>query len=37
MDGHLPLIARSPLFRGIEPDRDRAMLGCLDVRQRHGT
>lgn len=34
MDAHLPLIARSPLFRGIEPDEIQAMLGCLDARRR---
>lgn len=34
MDAHLPLIARSPLFRGIEPGEIQAMLGCLDARRR---
>lgn len=34
MDRYLPLISRSPLFRGIETAEVEAMLHCLEARQR---
>lgn len=34
MDPHLPLISRSPLFRGIEPENVQAMLQCLGAHRR---
>lgn len=34
MEQFLPVISRSPLFCGINPDELEALLGCLDARKR---
>lgn len=34
MDAYLPLIAGSSLFSGVEPQQVRAMLSCLDAREK---